>query len=175
MPGSLKCLKILWKKISKISNKFHYNFSSKSYIIQYNEYQSLTFKMEKDNNQTESIRETKPAYSEEVSTSIIEDLKKVPRGTHGFVVIKGPNIGAKFFLSKDKIQVGRSPESDIFLDDITVSRQHAVLEKTKQGFKIIDAESLNGTYVNGQRADDVPLENGARIQIGKYVFLYFTL
>jgi len=131
--------------------------------------------MEKDKNQTESIRESKLEFNEEVSTSIVEDLEKIPKGTNGFVVIKGPNIGEKFLLSKTEIPIGRSPESDIFLDDITVSRKHAVLEKTDQGFKIKDVESLNGTYVNGKRVDDLLLQNGDRIQIGKYVFLYFTL
>ncbi|MGM0365463.1 MAG: FHA domain-containing protein [Actinomycetota bacterium] len=131
--------------------------------------------MEKNNNQTESIRESKLEPTEEISTSIIEDLQKIPRGSAGFVVIKGPNIGDKFFLSKDEIPIGRNPESDIFLDDITVSRKHAVLKKTDQGFKITDYESLNGTYVNGNRVDDLMLKNGDRIQIGKYVFLYFSL
>ncbi len=131
--------------------------------------------MENDKNKTESIRDSKLELSEEVSTSIIEDLKKVPRGTSGFVVIKGLNIGEKFFLSKTEIDMGRSPESDIFLDDITVSRKHAILKKTEEGFKIIDAESLNGTYVNSERVNDKLLRNGDRIQIGKYVFLYFTL
>ncbi len=131
--------------------------------------------MEKDNNQTESFREPKLEFSEEVSTNIIEDLKKIPKGTSGFVVIKGPNVGEKFFLTNDEVSIGRSPESGIFLDDITVSRQHAILEKTEKGFKLIDTGSLNGTYVNGDRAESTLLQNGDRIQIGKYVFLFFKL
>ncbi len=74
------------------------------------------------------------------------------------------------------VTVGRSPESDIFLDDVTVSRQHAEIFRREQpnggGFRIRDAGSLNGTYVNRVRVDSVDLRNGDEIQIGKYRFKF---
>lgn len=76
------------------------------------------------------------------------------------------------------VTVGRSPESDIFLDDVTVSRQHAEVFRREQqqqggkGFRIRDAGSLNGTYVNRVRVDSVDLRNGDEIQIGKFRFKF---
>ncbi|MCG9479445.1 MAG: FHA domain-containing protein [Actinomycetia bacterium] len=130
--------------------------------------------MDKDINNTESIREQQVDLSDEIKARIIEDLKEVPKGRNGFLVIKGPNIGEKFFINKDSISVGRSPESDIFLDDITVSRQHAFINSQKEGLALEDAGSLNGSYVNGERVDSCLLKSGDRVQIGKYIFLYFT-
>ena len=124
--------------------------------------------------QTESIKESRIEFTEEISKEILDDLKKIPEGKVGLVVIKGPGIGEKFFLTKSKFEVGRSPDSDILLDDITVSRKHAVLEKIKNGYRISDLGSLNGSYINGVRVDSSKLSNGDRIQIGKYVFLFFS-
>ena len=79
-------------------------------------------------------------------------------------------------LVEEVVTVGRSPESDIFLDDVTVSRQHAEIFRREQpngkGFRIRDAGSLNGTYVNRVRVDSVDLRNGDEIQIGKYRFKF---
>lgn len=68
--------------------------------------------------------------------------------------------------------VGRSPKSDIFLDDVTVSRSHAEIRCGEHGFRIKDTDSLNGTYVNRVRVDEVDLRNGDEIQIGKYRFKF---
>ena len=79
-------------------------------------------------------------------------------------------------IGDELVTVGRSPESNIFLDDVTVSRQHAEIFKREQpdgkGFRIRDAGSLNGTYVNRVRVDSVDLRNGDEIQIGKYRFKF---
>ena len=79
-------------------------------------------------------------------------------------------------IGEELVTVGRSPESDIFLDDVTVSRRHAEIFKREQpegrGFRIRDAGSLNGTYVNRVRVDSVDLRNGDEIQIGKYRFKF---
>ena len=79
-------------------------------------------------------------------------------------------------IGDELVTVGRSPESKIFLDDVTVSRQHAEIFKREQpdgkGFRIRDAGSLNGTYVNRVRVDSVDLRNGDEIQIGKYRFKF---
>lgn len=126
-----------------------------------------------NNKKTESIREKEIESAEEVSPDILDDIKKVPIEKSGLVVIKGPNIGAKFFINKSKFTIGRNPKSDVFLDDITVSRKHAVLKKTEQDFKLRDSGSLNGSYLNGNIVEESLLKNGDKIQIGKYIFLFF--
>lgn len=123
---------------------------------------------------TESIGEKKVEFLEEISEDILENIKKIPGGKTGLIVIKGPNIGYKFFLTKPKFNIGRNPDSDIFLDDITVSRKHAVIEKANDFYRIVDMGSLNGSYINGKRVDSSKLKNWDRIQIGKYVFLFFS-
>jgi pSer/pThr/pTyr-binding forkhead associated (FHA) protein len=75
-------------------------------------------------------------------------------------------------MGEETITVGRSPESNIFLDDVTVSRKHAEIERGEHGYRIRDVGSLNGTYVNRVRVDAVDLRNGDEIQIGKYRFKF---
>jgi pSer/pThr/pTyr-binding forkhead associated (FHA) protein len=75
-------------------------------------------------------------------------------------------------IGDEVVTVGRSPESDIFLDDVTVSRMHAEIARGDTGYRISDAGSLNGTYVNRVRVDAVDLRNGDEIQIGKYRFKF---
>ncbi|MDP9456313.1 MAG: hypothetical protein CYG60_01125 [Actinobacteria bacterium] len=79
-------------------------------------------------------------------------------------------------IGSEKVTVGRSPDSQIFLDDVTVSRRHAEVFRREapggNGFRIRDAGSLNGTYVNRVRVDSVDLRNGDEIQIGKYRFKF---
>lgn len=125
------------------------------------------------NSHTDSIKDQEIESIKEISPQILKVLKRLPKNRAGLLTIKGPIIGEKFFLSKDNLSIGRSAESDILLDDITVSRHHAVIEKKKDMFIISDLESLNGTYVNGKIAGKSGLENGDRIQVGKYVFLFF--
>ena len=75
-------------------------------------------------------------------------------------------------IGEETITVGRDPESDIFLDDVTVSRKHAEIARGERGYRICDVGSLNGTYVNRVRVDAVDLRNGDEIQIGKYRFKF---
>jgi pSer/pThr/pTyr-binding forkhead associated (FHA) protein len=75
-------------------------------------------------------------------------------------------------ISEDAVTVGRGPESDLFLDDVTVSRKHAEIVRGNRGYRIRDVGSLNGTYVNRVRVDAVDLRNGDEIQIGKYRFRF---
>lgn len=89
-------------------------------------------------------------------------------GTALLVSVRGPNVGARFLLDKDVVTVGRHPESDIFLDDITVSRRHAEFRQTGDSYTVADAGSLNGTYVNGTRTDQQLLAHGDRVQVGKF-------
>ncbi len=130
---------------------------------------------QENKNSTESIREYKADITEEISENIIRQLKQIPSGKIGLLVIKGPNIGDKFFIEKDEFLIGRSPESDVLLDDITVSRKHAILRKDADSYRLTDAGSLNGSYLNGNIVEEAVLSNGDRIQIGKYIFLYFSI
>ncbi len=99
-------------------------------------------------------------------------------GTHEglFVVPQGPKAGARYALDADTVTVGRHPESDIFLDDITVSRRHVEVRREGARYWVRDVGSLNGTYVNRERADDRELEDGDELQVGKYklVFVHGT-
>ena len=80
----------------------------------------------------------------------------------------GGRAGEHFLPRGARTTIGRSPDCDIFLDDVTVSRRHAVLVRDSDGFRIEDEGSLNGTYLNRRRIDSARLENGDELQIGKY-------
>ena len=91
------------------------------------------------------------------------------------VVKRGPNAGSKFALDKEVTGAGRHPDSDIFLDDITVSRRHAEVVRRPSGYIVRDAGSLNGTYLNRERIEDeTPLANGDELQIGKFKLVFFA-
>jgi hypothetical protein len=99
-------------------------------------------------------------------------LDALAEGTALLVVSRGPNAGSRFLLDADVVTVGRHPESDIFLDDITVSRRHAEFRRGEGGFTVDDVGSLNGTYVNRDRVDHAPLAGGDEVQIGKYRLVF---
>ncbi|MGQ0743881.1 MAG: FHA domain-containing protein [Acidimicrobiales bacterium] len=101
-------------------------------------------------------------------------LDAVPRSTAVLVIKRGPMAGSKFTLEADVSRAGRSLDNEVFLDDITVSRHHAEIVRTAEGFKVRDAGSLNGTYVNRERVDDVALANGDELQIGKFKLVFFV-
>ncbi|WP_134739302.1 FHA domain-containing protein [Nocardioides sp. 503] len=98
----------------------------------------------------------------------------LPTGHALLVVQKGPGSGSRFLLDADVINAGRHPDSEIFLDDVTVSRHHAVFERSADGFTVSDAGSLNGTYVNRDRIEKVQLNDGDEVQIGKYRLVFFS-
>jgi ribosomal protein L40E len=101
-------------------------------------------------------------------------VEALPPGSALLVVRRGPNSGSRFLLDTDVTTAGRHPESDIFLDDITVSRRHVEFRRTPNGFSVADVGSLNGTYVNRERIDEVQLHNGDEVQIGKYRLVFYT-
>ena len=103
--------------------------------------------------------------------SIVEELEA---GTALLVGVRGPNQGARFLLDRDVVTVGRHPDSDIFLDDITVSRRHAEFRRDARRFWVHDVGSLNGTYVNGRRAEDQLLSTGDEVQVGKFKLMTFV-
>ncbi len=101
-------------------------------------------------------------------------LDEVPEGMGLLVVRRGPNAGSKFVLEHEVTRAGRHPASDIFLDDITVSRRHAEFLREGRGYRVRDVGSLNGTYINRERTDDAPLTPGDEVQIGKFKLVYLV-
>jgi pSer/pThr/pTyr-binding forkhead associated (FHA) protein len=102
-------------------------------------------------------------------------LVEVPHGAGVLVVTRGPNIGARYLLADSVVRAGRHPESDIFLDDITVSRRHVEITPEDGGaYSLRDVGSLNGTYVNRERIDEVQLSPGDEVQIGKFKLVYLV-
>lgn len=114
----------------------------------------------------------------ELESDLDEEIHISPEeleGGRGVLVVKrGPNAGSKFFLDTDVTTIGRHPESEIFLDDITVSRRHAEIRRSAAGFSLNDIGSLNGTYVNRERVEDGDLHSGDEIQIGKFKLVFLS-
>lgn len=90
------------------------------------------------------------------------------------VVRRGMNEGTSYLLTGDVVTAGRERDSDLFLDDVTVSRRHADLRRMANGWLLRDVGSLNGTYVNRQRIEETALVAGDEVQIGKYRFVYLV-
>jgi pSer/pThr/pTyr-binding forkhead associated (FHA) protein len=97
----------------------------------------------------------------------------LPVGSALLVVQRGPGAGSRFLLDKDVTTAGRHADSEIFLDDVTVSRRHATFTREGDTFTVADAGSLNGTYVNRDRIDTVVLQDTDEVQIGKYRLVFF--
>lgn len=102
------------------------------------------------------------------------DLNELPSGVGALVVKRGRNAGSRYVLDGEVTTAGRHPESDIFLDDVTVSRRHVEIRRSGADYVVRDAGSLNGTYLNRNRVDEAPLRDGDELQIGsfKLVFLH---
>tara|TARA_B100001250_G_scaffold229348_1_gene196890 strand:- start:1638 stop:2027 length:390 start_codon:yes stop_codon:yes gene_type:complete len=121
---------------------------------------------------------------EEASTEALEPLGdgvesvdfQTPSTGAALVVASGHQAGTRYAITSEWITVGRHPDSDVFLDDITVSRRHVELSTSNTGHVIRDVGSLNGTYLNGERLADseVSLTNGDELQIGKFKLLYLV-
>ena len=115
------------------------------------------------------------ADTEEMSVDDVTAVENLPQGSAMLLVQRGPDAGARFLLDTDVVTVGRHPDSDIFLDDISVSRRHATFTRTPNGYVISDLGSLNGSYINRDRIDtDVILSGGDEVQIGKYRLIFFS-
>ena len=115
--------------------------------------------------QPESYEEPSPDYSA---------ADTLPPGTALLVVLRGPNAGSRFLLDHDFTSAGRHPDSDIFLDDVTVSRRHAEFYRHGDRFTVRDVGSLNGTYVNRERIEEAELFGGDEVQIGKFRLLFMA-
>jgi pSer/pThr/pTyr-binding forkhead associated (FHA) protein len=127
--------------------------------------ETITFGVSKEKTDT-SDRQLSP-----VDAAAVDAL---PPGHALLVVQRGPGAGSRFLLDADHIGAGRHPDSEIFLDDVTVSRRHAEFDRTGEQFAVSDAGSLNGTYVNRDRIDRVQLNDGDEVQIGKYRLVFFS-
>jgi hypothetical protein len=97
----------------------------------------------------------------------------VARGA-ALVIRGGGRAGESFPLERDRLTVGRRPDSDIFLDDVTVSRDHAILVRRGSAYHLDDCGSLNGTYVNRRRIESHQLSDGDELQIGKYKLAFLS-
>ena len=99
-------------------------------------------------------------------------LAELPEGMALLVVRRGPNAGSRYLLDAEVTSLGRHPDSDVFLDDITVSRRHAAIRRVPGGYEVSDVGSLNGTYVDHERVDTAPLHHLADLQIGRFVLVF---
>jgi pSer/pThr/pTyr-binding forkhead associated (FHA) protein len=121
-------------------------------------------------------------FSEDLLAELGSDLSReeqlaieaLPSGNALLIVKRGPNAGARFLLDQDVTTVGRHPNADIFLDDVTVSRRHAEFLRDGLKFTVRDLASLNGTYFEGSRIDEIQVTDGAEVQIGKFRLTFFA-
>ena len=102
----------------------------------------------------------------------VSALRGLPNGSALLVVKRGPNAGSWFLVDQPITSAGRHPESDIFLDDVTVSRRHAELRLENGEFRVVDVGSLNGIYVNREQVEWAVLASGDEIQIGKFRLVF---
>ena len=124
--------------------------------------------------QDDSTATFSPVEAEdETGEELALELDELEPGQSLIMVRRGPNAGSKFLIDQDVTTAGRHPESEIFLDDITVSRRHAEIHRREGRFFIRDGGSLNGTYVNRERVDEAELASGDEIQIGKFKLAFF--
>ena len=98
------------------------------------------------------------------------------QNAHGLLVMRsGERSGERFSLTLDRVEIGRNPECSVCLDDVTVSRRHAELRLGSDGYVMTDMGSLNGTYVNQERVEEMLLQNGDELQVGKYRMVFFDI
>jgi pSer/pThr/pTyr-binding forkhead associated (FHA) protein len=115
------------------------------------------------------------AEGETGEQDVVVDLTGLPDDAGVLVVKRGPDAGSRYLLGSDTTRVGRHPHSDIFLDDVTVSRRHADIKRTAAGdYEVSDVGSLNGTYLNRERIESAVLAHGDELQIGKFRLVFLT-
>jgi pSer/pThr/pTyr-binding forkhead associated (FHA) protein len=119
------------------------------------------------------LNELDPATTTGTETAV-SGVEGLPAGSALLVVKRGPNAGSRFLLDQPRTSAGRHPDSDIFLDDVTVSRRHAEFRLEASEFQVVDVGSLNGTYVNREPVDSAVLANGDEVQIGKFRLVFLT-
>jgi pSer/pThr/pTyr-binding forkhead associated (FHA) protein len=113
------------------------------------------------------------SQAETAGNDHLADREGFTESTGILVVDNGPKSGSRYALDAPVVTAGRHPESDIFLDDVTVSRRHVEISNTDGQYRAKDVGSLNGTYVNKQLIEDTPLVDGDELQIGRFKLLFF--
>lgn len=108
----------------------------------------------------------------ELEAELAPVLAELTPGLGMVIVRRGPNAGSRYLLDRDRTTIGRHPDSVIFLDDITVSRRHALIERAEGAYRVADAGSLNGTYVEHERIESAPLHHLDELQIGRFVLTF---
>ena len=139
------------------------------------------FSAGQDTNSGDDVEATRN-FSEDLLAIDLETLSEeeraavdaLPSGNALLIVRRGPNQGSRFLLDADVTTVGRHPNADIFLDDVTVSRKHAEFKRSGKTFTVTDLASLNGTQYENARVETAELENGSEVQIGKYHLTFFA-
>ncbi len=114
------------------------------------------------------------ALDGDISEEEAEAIAALPSGSALLIVRRGPNSGARFLLDSDVTTVGRHPDADIFLDDVTVSRRHAEFLRHGTAFEVKDLGSLNGTYFDGVRIETALFSDGAEVQVGKFRLTFYA-
>lgn len=99
-------------------------------------------------------------------------LDELPEGLGLLVVRRGPNAGSTFVIEAPETSIGRHPDSDVFLDDVTVSRRHALIRRSGDCYEVTDTGSLNGTYVDRERVERAGLADMHELQIGRFVLTF---
>ena len=121
-----------------------------------------------------NVTDTGELVGGDLAAARVSATEGLAGGNALLVVQRGPNAGSRFLLDAEVTSAGRAPDSDIFLDDVTVSRRHAEFTRAAQGYLVRDVGSLNGTYVNRERIEEVLLADGDEVQIGKYRLVFLT-
>lgn len=114
------------------------------------------------------------AFGDELSPEEAEAVAALPSGSAILIVQRGPGAGARFLLDADTAFVGRHPNADVFLDDVTVSRRHAEFTRHGTVFSVRDLGSLNGTYVSGELRESAELADGVDVQVGKFRLTFYA-
>ena len=125
----------------------------------------------------ETARFSDELISNQAPTLNLEEqaaVSALPANSALLISHRGPGAGSRFLLDQDVTVAGRHPEADIFLDDVTVSRRHVQFLRTNNSFQLEDMGSMNGTYVDGVRVDNIPLTDGAEILIGKFRLTFYA-
>jgi pSer/pThr/pTyr-binding forkhead associated (FHA) protein/DNA-directed RNA polymerase subunit RPC12/RpoP len=116
-----------------------------------------------------------PTVADELTPDEIRAIEALPVGSALLIVVRGPGQGARYLLKEDQVIAGRHPDNEVFLDDVTVSRHHAIFSRVEDHWTVSDASSLNGTYVNRALISaPVQLRTGDEVQIGKFRLMFFT-
>jgi pSer/pThr/pTyr-binding forkhead associated (FHA) protein len=115
-----------------------------------------------------------PSVQRQLTAEEVAAVAALPGDSALLVAFAGANAGSRFLLDQDVTTVGRHPDADIFLDDVTVSRRHVEFRRSGNSFSLHDMGSLNGTYVNQDRVDSLVLRDGMEVQIGKFRLTFLT-